>query len=141
MIAEMPKLTPKSSSKKKKPEAMALTDPAGVVEDLPLKMEAPVTLDESKFVRFPNSPYQLYQPFPPAGDQPAAIDALVAGIEDGLTFQTLLGVTGSGKTFTMANVIVPKNIPTTLPKPPVKSTPPTTTEMIELKMKLCPPAT
>jgi excinuclease ABC subunit B len=63
MIAEMPKLTPKSSSKKKKPEAMALTDPAGVVEDLPLKMEAPVTLDESKFVRFPNSPYQLYQPF------------------------------------------------------------------------------
>ncbi|MEY3225010.1 MAG: hypothetical protein RL565_1200, partial [Pseudomonadota bacterium] len=49
--------------------------------------------------------FQLYQPFPPAGDQPAAIDALVAGIEDGLTFQTLLGVTGSGKTFTMANVI------------------------------------
>ncbi|MBU3561883.1 excinuclease ABC subunit UvrB [Polynucleobacter sp. MWH-Hall10] len=47
----------------------------------------------------------MYQPFPPAGDQPAAIDALVAGIEDGLTFQTLLGVTGSGKTFTMANVI------------------------------------
>jgi excinuclease ABC subunit B len=105
MIAEMPKLTPKSSSKKKKPEAMALTDPAGVVEDLPLKMEAPVTLDESKFVRFPNSPYQLYQPFPPAGDQPAAIDQLCEGLEDGLLFQTLLGVTGSGKTFTMANVI------------------------------------
>ena len=80
MIAEMPKLTPKSSSKKKKPEAMALTDPAGVVEDLPLKMEAPVTLDESKFVRFPNSPYQLYQPFPPAGDQPAAIDQLCEGL-------------------------------------------------------------
>jgi len=105
MIAEMPKLTPKSSSKKKKPEAMALTDPAGVVEDLPLKMEEPVTLDESKFVRFPNSPYQLYQPFPPAGDQPAAIDQLCEGLEDGLLFQTLLGVTGSGKTFTMANVI------------------------------------
>jgi len=105
MIAEMPKLTPKSSSKKKKPEAMALTDPAGVVEDLPLKMEAPVTLDESKFVRFPNSPYQLYQPFPPAGDQPAAIDQLCEGLEDGLLFQTLLGVTGPGKTFTMANVI------------------------------------
>ena len=84
---------------------MALTDPAGVVEDLPLKMEAPVTLDESKFVRFPNSPYQLYQPFPPAGDQPAAIDQLCEGLEDGLLFQTLLGVTGSGKTFTMANVI------------------------------------
>ena len=84
---------------------MALTDPAGVVEDLPLKMEAPVTLDESKFVRFPNSPYQLYQPFPPAGDQPVAIDQLCEGLEDGLLFQTLLGVTGSGKTFTMANVI------------------------------------
>ncbi|MBU3624726.1 excinuclease ABC subunit UvrB [Polynucleobacter sp. JS-Safj-400b-B2] len=54
---------------------------------------------------FPDSPYFLYQPFAPAGDQPQAIDALVEGIEDGLTFQTLLGVTGSGKTFTMANVI------------------------------------
>ncbi|QWE23683.1 excinuclease ABC subunit UvrB [Polynucleobacter sp. AP-Jannik-300A-C4] len=62
-------------------------------------------MDPDKFVSFPDSPFQLYQPFPPAGDQPAAIDALVAGIEDGLTFQTLLGVTGSGKTFTMANVI------------------------------------
>ncbi|MEY2797103.1 MAG: hypothetical protein RLZZ119_584 [Pseudomonadota bacterium] len=84
---------------------MALTDPAGVVEDLPLKMGGPVTLDESKFVRFQNSPYQLYQPFPPAGDQPAAIDQLCEGLDDGLLFQTLLGVTGSGKTFTMANVI------------------------------------
>ena len=84
---------------------MALTDPAGVVEDPPLKMEEPVTLDESKFVSFPNSPYQLYQPFPPAGDQPTAIDQLCEGLEDGLLFQTLLGVTGSGKTFTMANVI------------------------------------
>ncbi|MEA9598379.1 excinuclease ABC subunit UvrB [Polynucleobacter sp. AP-Sanab-80-C2] len=62
-------------------------------------------LDPAKFVTFPASPYQLYQPFAPAGDQPAAIDGLVEGIEDGLTFQTLLGVTGSGKTFTMANVI------------------------------------
>jgi excinuclease ABC subunit B len=84
---------------------MALTDPAGVVEDLPLKMEGPVTLDESKFVRFQNSPYQLYQPFPPAGDQPSAINQLCEGLDDGLLFQTLLGVTGSGKTFTMANVI------------------------------------
>ncbi len=57
------------------------------------------------FVTFPGSPFQLWQPFAPAGDQPQAIDALVAGIEDGLSFQTLLGVTGSGKTFTMANVI------------------------------------
>ncbi|MDB5794289.1 MAG: uvrB [Noviherbaspirillum sp.] len=63
------------------------------------------TVDESKIVTFPNSPYRLYQPFPPAGDQPAAIDKLVEGIEDGLSYQTLLGVTGSGKTFTMANTI------------------------------------
>ncbi|MFZ9314185.1 MAG: excinuclease ABC subunit UvrB [Burkholderiaceae bacterium] len=51
------------------------------------------------------SPFQLASPFPPAGDQPAAIAALVQGVEDGLSFQTLLGVTGSGKTYTMANVI------------------------------------
>jgi excinuclease ABC subunit B len=57
------------------------------------------------FVTFPNSKYQLFQPFPPAGDQPAAIEKLTAGIEAGMQFQTLLGVTGSGKTFTMANVI------------------------------------
>lgn len=54
---------------------------------------------------FDNSPYRLHQPFPPAGDQPTAIVKLVEGIEDGLMFQTLLGVTGSGKTYTMANVI------------------------------------
>jgi excinuclease ABC subunit B len=54
---------------------------------------------------FPNSPYKLHQSFTPAGDQPEAIDKLVEGIEDGLAFQTLLGVTGSGKTFTMAHVI------------------------------------
>ncbi|KPC53469.1 excinuclease ABC subunit UvrB [Amantichitinum ursilacus] len=57
------------------------------------------------FVEFPNSPYKLFQPFPPSGDQPVAIDQLVEGLEDGLQFQTLLGVTGSGKTYTMANVI------------------------------------
>ena len=51
------------------------------------------------------SPFQLASPFPPAGDQPAAISALVQGVQDGLSFQTLLGVTGSGKTYTMANVI------------------------------------
>jgi excinuclease ABC subunit B len=98
MIAEMPPKLPKTGSKsvvqdiKKSPEA----DPLG---------EAGHDLDPAKFVSFPDSPYQLYQPFAPAGDQPLAIDALVEGIEDGLTFQTLLGVTGSGKTFTMANVI------------------------------------
>ncbi|WP_028534003.1 excinuclease ABC subunit UvrB [Paludibacterium yongneupense] len=54
---------------------------------------------------FPGSPFRLNQPFQPAGDQPAAIEHLVEGLDDGLSFQTLLGVTGSGKTFTMANVI------------------------------------
>ena len=99
MIAEMPPKLPKTDSNsevrkevKKSPEA----DPLG---------EAGHDLDPAKFVTFPDSPYQLYQPFAPAGDQPQAIDALVEGIKDGLTFQTLLGVTGSGKTFTMANVI------------------------------------
>ena len=58
-----------------------------------------------RFVSFPGSPFELYQPYPPAGDQPEAIDKLVEGINDGEVFQTLLGVTGSGKTFTMANVI------------------------------------
>jgi excinuclease ABC subunit B len=67
--------------------------------------EVSSTIDESKIVTFPNSPYRLYQPFPPAGDQPGAIAKLVEGIEDGLSYQTLLGVTGSGKTYTMANVI------------------------------------
>jgi excinuclease ABC subunit B len=62
-------------------------------------------LDESKFVTFSDSPFRLYQPFLPAGDQPDAIAKLVEGVEDGLSFQTLLGVTGSGKTYTMANVI------------------------------------
>ncbi len=58
-----------------------------------------------QFVEFPGSPFQLYQPYPPAGDQPQAIEQLVEGVRDGEAFQTLLGVTGSGKTFTMANVI------------------------------------
>lgn len=62
-------------------------------------------------VTFPDSPYRLHQPFPPAGDQPTAIDALCEGIDDGLSFQTLLGVTGSGKTYTMANVIARKGRP------------------------------
>ncbi len=56
-------------------------------------------------VTYPNSPYELHQPFQPAGDQPDAIEKLSEGLDDGLSFQTLLGVTGSGKTYTMANVI------------------------------------
>jgi len=57
------------------------------------------------FISYPNSPFELYQPYSPAGDQPTAIEKLVEGVNDGEVFQTLLGVTGSGKTFTMANVI------------------------------------
>jgi excinuclease ABC subunit B len=69
----------------------------------PLEVIAPVL--PGTFVSFPDSPFELYQPYPPAGDQPVAIEKLVEGINDGEVFQTLLGVTGSGKTFTMANVI------------------------------------
>jgi excinuclease ABC subunit B len=58
-----------------------------------------------EFVRFEGSPFKLFQPFAPAGDQPAAIDKLVDGIKNGEMFQTLLGVTGSGKTYTMAHTI------------------------------------
>jgi excinuclease ABC subunit B len=56
-------------------------------------------------VTFPDSPFRLSQIFAPAGDQPEAIAQLAEGLDDGLAFQTLLGVTGSGKTYTMANVI------------------------------------
>jgi excinuclease ABC subunit B len=58
-----------------------------------------------EFISFPGSPFELFLPYPPAGDQPTAIDQLVEGVRDGEVYQTLLGVTGSGKTFTMANVI------------------------------------
>ncbi|WP_232834700.1 excinuclease ABC subunit UvrB [Rhodoferax ferrireducens] len=74
------------------PIALAATDDAATVRT-------------GTFVRFPDSPFELYQPYPPAGDQPEAINKLVEGVNDGEVFQTLLGVTGSGKTFTMANVI------------------------------------
>ena len=82
---------------------------------LPVQSSTPATLDadglpgatppDGVFLRFPGSPFELYQPYPPAGDQPEAINQLVEGVGDGEVFQTLLGVTGSGKTFTMANVI------------------------------------
>ncbi|MBN9461124.1 MAG: excinuclease ABC subunit UvrB [Burkholderiales bacterium] len=64
-----------------------------------------LALERPAFVTFPGSPFQLHQPFPAAGDQPEAIERLVEGVRDGLSYQTLLGVTGSGKTYTMANVI------------------------------------
>lgn len=62
-------------------------------------------------ITFPNSPFILHQPFPPSGDQPAAIEKLCEGLDLGLMFQTLLGVTGSGKTYTMANVIARMGVP------------------------------
>lgn len=68
-------------------------------------------------VTFPNSPYQLHQTFEPAGDQPEAIAQLVEGISDGLAYQTLLGVTGSGKTYTIANMIARLGRPAILMAP------------------------
>ncbi len=58
-----------------------------------------------QYIQYPNSPFKLSSSFAPAGDQPLAIKGLVEGLNDGLMYQTLLGVTGSGKTFTMANII------------------------------------
>jgi len=69
------------------------------------EVESTQAAAQGEFVSFPDSPFQLFQPFAPSGDQPEAITQLVAGVGDGLSYQTLLGVTGSGKTFTMANVI------------------------------------
>ncbi|MSQ81027.1 MAG: excinuclease ABC subunit UvrB [Candidatus Methylopumilus sp.] len=66
---------------------------------------------------FPNSPYQLFQPFLPAGDQPQAIELLTIGIQEKKKFQTLLGVTGSGKTYTIANVIARIGKPTIVMAP------------------------
>ncbi|WP_293935838.1 excinuclease ABC subunit UvrB [Iodobacter sp.] len=69
------------------------------------------------FVDYPGSPYRLFQPFAPAGDQPTAIAQLLEGLDDGLQYQTLLGVTGSGKTYTMANVIAQSGRPAILMAP------------------------
>src|SRR5512142_1451447 len=63
-------------------------------------------------VTFPGSPFRLHQPFAPAGDQPTAIEKLTEGLNDGLAYQALLRVTGSGKTYTMANVIAQLGRPT-----------------------------
>ncbi|KQP43417.1 excinuclease ABC subunit UvrB [Pseudorhodoferax sp. Leaf274] len=68
-------------------------------------LDTPAEEKKGEFVRFPDSPFELFQPYPPAGDQPEAIDSLVEGVREGEVFQTLLGVTGSGKTYTMANVV------------------------------------
>jgi excinuclease ABC subunit B len=72
---------------------------------MPEVLEVIPEVKVGEFVSYPGSPFELFQPYAPAGDQPTAIAQLVEGIKDGEVFQTLLGVTGSGKTFTMANVI------------------------------------
>jgi len=73
--------------------------------------------DTPALVSFPESPYRLNPLFPPAGDQPEAIEKLVAGVRDGLVFQTLLGVTGSGKTYTLAHVIARLGCPALIMAP------------------------
>ena len=62
-------------------------------------------MSTDNFIRFPGSPFLLNRLFDPAGDQPQAIESLLKGLDERMSHQTLLGVTGSGKTFTMANVI------------------------------------
>ena len=68
-------------------------------------------------IGFPESPFRLRELFPPAGDQPEAIEKLLAGVRDGLAYQTLLGVTGSGKTYTMAHVIARLGCPALIMAP------------------------
>lgn len=72
---------------------------------IPQAADSATEAKKGEFISFPGSPFELFQPYPPAGDQPQAIEKLVEGVQDGEVYQTLLGVTGSGKTFTMANVI------------------------------------
>ncbi len=82
-----------------------MTQPQAPVAAKPALGLVDNTQPDGQFVQFEGSPFALFQPYAPAGDQPRAIDALVEGVQAGEVFQTLLGVTGSGKTFTMANVI------------------------------------
>jgi len=86
-------------------EVTAASAAAGIAQQGSDAARGSAEAHPGEFVSFPDSPFQLLQPFEPAGDQPAAIAALLEGIADGLSFQTLLGVTGSGKTYTMAQVI------------------------------------
>jgi excinuclease ABC subunit B len=85
-----------------RPYQVAMQDVSAVPAPEASASDSPV---EGRFVSYPGSPFELYQPYPPAGDQPEAIAQLVEGVENGEVYQTLLGVTGSGKTYTMANVI------------------------------------
>ena len=70
-----------------------------------------------KVISFPHSPFILHAPYEPSGEQPEAIRKLCEGLDDGLMGQTLLGVTGSGKTFTMANIIARTGVPTLVMAP------------------------
>jgi excinuclease ABC subunit B len=70
-----------------------------------------------KVISFPHSPFILHAPYEPSGDQPEGIRKLCEGLDDGLMGQTLLGVTGSGKTFTMANIIARTGVPTLVMAP------------------------
>ena len=99
MLLSMPFLKPMPT-----PLAVDLELAKGQVE-AKIAAEGGASSAAGVFVSYPGSPFELFQPYPPAGDQPTAINELVDGINDGEVFQTLLGVTGSGKTFTMANVI------------------------------------
>jgi excinuclease ABC subunit B len=84
---------------------------------MPSPILAPAAAERAEVLFFPDSPFQLHQPFAPAGDQPQAIAQLIEGVQDGLSFQTLLGVTGSGKTYTMANAIARLGRPTLILAP------------------------
>src|SRR4026209_1592085 len=84
---------------------------------LPEPKAQPPQLTAAAAVVFPGSPYRLNQLFPPAGDQPEASEKLIAGARDGLAYQTLLGVTGSGKTYTMAHVIARLGCPALIMAP------------------------
>ena len=65
----------------------------------------------TQILTFEHSPFELHAEFDPAGDQPTAIAQLTEGLREGYSAQTLLGVTGSGKTFTMANIIARLGVP------------------------------
>src|SRR5688572_13486190 len=91
------------SSRAPKPVTADLAAPAAT--GTPSADSAPSAAATLPPLLFPGSPYRLYQTFEPAGDQPEAIEQLAAGASDGLAYQTLLGVTGSGKTYTMAHVL------------------------------------
>ncbi len=79
----------------------------------PKKSIIDVTFEENFFIVFTGeNRFKLHSEYAPTGDQPQAIEQLVKGFKEGNQFQTLLGVTGSGKTFTMANIIAQLNVPT-----------------------------